>query len=163
MLVVADTTPINYLILIGQIDLLSTLYDEVILPSAVAMELRHPKAPVNVREWIAAPPPWCVIRQASGQPDDRLMQLGAGESEAILLAQEIQADIFLTDDLEGRHEAMERGIAVTGTLGILERASLRELIDLPTVLAQLQATSFFAPQGLVAAMLARDAARKGQS
>jgi predicted nucleic acid-binding protein len=57
------------------------------------------------------------------------MQLDRGEREAILLAQELGAGAFLTDDLEGREEAIHRGIAVTGTLGILERAALRALID----------------------------------
>ena len=160
MLVVADTTPINYLVLIGQIDLLASLYEQVVIPSAIAAELRHPKAPAVVQTWIASPPPWCTIRQAQGQPDPALMQLDLGEREAIVLAQELCAGAFLTDDLEGRREALQRGIAVTGTLGILERAALRALIDLPTVIVQLQATTFYGPPGIIAAMLARDAARK---
>ena len=160
MLVVADTTPINYLVLIGQIDLLASLYEQVVIPSAVAAELRHPKAPAVVQTWIARPPPWCAIRQAQGQPDPALMQLDLGEREAILLAQELRAGAFLTDDLEGRQKAIQRGIAVTGTLGILERAALRALIDLPAVIAQLQATTFYGPPDIIAAMLTRDAARK---
>jgi len=70
------------------------------------------------------------------------MHLGAGEREALILAEELGAGAFLTDDLEGREEAMHRGIEVTGTLGILERAAQRALLDLPTVIAQLQATTF---------------------
>ena len=88
------------------------------------------------------------------------MHLGAGEREAIVLAEELGAGAFLTDDLEGREEAMQRGIEVTGTLGILERAALRTLLDLPTVIAQLQATTFYGPPDIIAAMLARDAGRK---
>jgi predicted nucleic acid-binding protein len=88
------------------------------------------------------------------------MQLGAGEREAILLTQELPADTFLTDDLEGREEAIRRGIAVMGTLGVLERAALRELIDLPDVIARLQTTSFYAPPEIIAVMLARDTDRK---
>jgi predicted nucleic acid-binding protein len=160
MLVVADTTPINYLVLIGQIDLLASLYEQVVIPSAVAAELRHPKAPAVVQTWVANPPPWCAIRQAQGQPDEALMQLDPGEREAIVLAQELGAGAFLTDDLEGRAEAIQRGIAVTGTLGILERAALRALIDLPTVIAQLQTTTFYGPPDIIATMLARDVARK---
>src|SRR6266516_2693994 len=129
MLVVADNTPINYLVLIGQINLLASLYEQVVIPSAVAAELRHPKAPAVVQTWVANLPPWCAIRQAQGQPDEALMQLDPGEREAIVLAQELGAGAFLTDDLEGRAEAIQRGIAVTGTLGILERAALRALID----------------------------------
>jgi predicted nucleic acid-binding protein len=49
---------------------------------------------------------------------------------------------------------------VTGTLGILERAALRDLIDLPTAITRLQATTFYPPAEIIAAMLARDAARK---
>ena len=160
MLVVADTTPINYLVLIAQIDILAALYTQVVIPSAVAAELQHPKAPAVVRAWIAGPPSWCALRQAQGQPDAALMPLGAGEREAIVLAEELGADAFLTDDLEGREEAMHRGLEVTGTLGILERAALRGLIDLPAVIAQLQATTFYGPPDIIAAMLARDAARK---
>jgi predicted nucleic acid-binding protein len=160
MLVVADTTPINYLVLIAQIDILAALYTQVVIPSAVAAELQHPKAPAVVRAWIAGPPSWCALRQAQGQPDAALMPLGAGEREAIVLAEELGADAFLTDDLEGREEAMHRGLEVTGTLGILERAALRGLIDLPAVIAQLQATTFYGPPDIIAAMLARDTARK---
>ena len=160
MLVVADTTPLNYLVLIAQIDILAALYTQVVIPSAVAAELQHPKAPAVVRAWIAGPPSWCALRQAQGQPDAALMPLGAGEREAIVLAEELGADAFLTDDLEGREAAMHRGLEVTGTLGILERAALRGLIDLPAVIAQLQATTFYGPPDIIAAMLARDAARK---
>ena len=160
MRVVADTTPINYLILLGHVDLLPALFEQVVIPQAVATELQHPRAPAVVREWIEALPTWCAIRQAESQPDAGLMQLGAGDREAILLAQELPADTFLTDDLEGREEAIRRGIAVMGTLGILERAALRELIDLPAVLARLQRTSFYAPPEILAAMLARDAERR---
>lgn len=162
MLVVADTTPLNYLVLIAQVDLLASLYAQVVIPSAVAVELQHPKAPAVVRAWIAWPPAWCAIRQPQGQPDPALMQLGAGEREAIVLVEELGADAFLTDDLEGREEALHRGIVVTGTLGILERAALRALIDLPTVIAQLQATTFYGAPDIIAAMLARDAARERQ-
>jgi len=160
MLVVADTTPINYLILIGQVEILPSLFERVVIPQAVATELQHPRAPAAVRAWIETPPSWCAIRQSQREPDAMLMQLGAGEREAILLAHELPADTFLTDDLEGREEAIRRGLAVMGTLGILDRAALRELIDLPAVIARLQTTSFYAPPEIIAAMLVRDADRK---
>ena len=138
---------------------MAPLYERVVIPSAVATELRHQKAPAVVRAWIAAPPPWCTIQQPQGQPDTTLRQLGPGEREALLLVQELGADLFLTDDLGGREEAMYRGIAVTGTLG---RAALRGLIDLPTALGRLQATTFYAPPEIIAAMLAQDASSKAR-
>ena len=60
-LVIADTSPINYLLLIGHIDILPALFDKVILPAAVRDELKHPKAPLVVRNWVAAPPPWVDV------------------------------------------------------------------------------------------------------
>ncbi len=68
MLVVADTTPINYLILIEQVGILRSLYGQVVLPRAAATELSHPRAPEIVRTWIGSPPSWCTIRQTGGQP-----------------------------------------------------------------------------------------------
>jgi predicted nucleic acid-binding protein len=53
-LVIADTSPINYLLLIGHIDIRPALFDKVILPAAVWDELKHPKAPPVVRSWVAA-------------------------------------------------------------------------------------------------------------
>ena len=51
MVVVADTSPINYLVLIGQIDLLTRLYTRILIPPAVLAELKHPLAPKPVRNW----------------------------------------------------------------------------------------------------------------
>jgi predicted nucleic acid-binding protein len=51
MVVVADTSPINYLILIAQIDLLKHLYTRILIPPAVLTELKHPVAPKPVRDW----------------------------------------------------------------------------------------------------------------
>ena len=72
MLVVADMTPINYLILIGQVDMLLSLYTQVVTPRAVATELQPRKAPALVRSSIARPPSWCSIREAQRQPDSEV-------------------------------------------------------------------------------------------
>jgi len=56
MIVVSDTTSLNYLILIGHIDLLHRLYGQVIIPTTFANELRHLGAPGSVWEWIGSPP-----------------------------------------------------------------------------------------------------------
>ena len=45
MLVVVDTTPINYLVLIDHVLLLASLYEQVIIPRAVAAELPAPESP----------------------------------------------------------------------------------------------------------------------
>jgi len=56
MIVIADTGPINYLILIGEIEVLPPLYHRVAVPPSVCEELKRPRAPEAVRTWIAQPP-----------------------------------------------------------------------------------------------------------
>jgi predicted nucleic acid-binding protein len=63
MIAVADTTPICYLILIGEIDLLPKLFDQVLVPTAVIGELLHEDAPDAVRGWAASLPPWLSVKE----------------------------------------------------------------------------------------------------
>ena len=86
--------------------------------------------------------------------------MGDGEREALMLFQELGADAVPTDDSEAYEEAQRRGIPVLRTLGILEEASLHRLLDLPTALARLQTTTFYAPSHVISAMLARHTARQ---
>ena len=85
--------------------------------------------------------------------------MGDGEREAILLCQELGADALLTDDTEAYDAARARGIAVIRTLALVERAALQGLLDLPTAIARLQETTFYAPAQVLNAMLARYAAQ----
>ena len=162
MLVVADTSPINYLILLNQDAVLPRLYDRVVIPPAVQRELQHHRTPERVCVWVAHPPAWFEVRQ----PQQRLETahvptLGAGEREAIALAQELQVPLLLMDDPAGREEATRRALRTTGTLGILEQAAIEGWLDLPTVLTQLLTTTTFrAGAVLIQDLLARDATRK---
>src|SRR5262249_52267700 len=128
----------------------------------VAEELQRPRTPALVRAWMASPPAWLAIRSPRPPLITTAVRLGAGEWEALSLAQELHADLLLLDDLEAREEAKRRSLPVMGTLRVLELASERGLIDLPAALSKLEATSFHMPVPLVQAMLARDAARKRQ-
>jgi predicted nucleic acid-binding protein len=62
MIIVSNTSPINYLILIGQIDLLPELFRQISIPQAVYSELSDTEAPRPVRTWIASPPSWLKIQ-----------------------------------------------------------------------------------------------------
>ena len=95
-LVIADTGPINYLLLISHIDILPALFDKVILPSPVKEELMDPEAPALVRAWVGNPPKWLDVQQACGP--DIVADLGRGETAAITLAIELHADLLLMDD-----------------------------------------------------------------
>ncbi|MGD0831162.1 MAG: hypothetical protein ABR907_09485 [Terracidiphilus sp.] len=89
MIVVADSTPINYLILIGEIDILPNLYGRVIIPPAVREELGRLRAPARVRTWIAEPPSWLEILAPTPVADKELAKLDDGEREAIALAEQL--------------------------------------------------------------------------
>src|SRR5579862_7915694 len=109
--VVADTSPLNYLVLIGQIDLLRGLYGRVVVPPEVLAELTDHGAPREVLEWIQSRPDWLEIRTPRPhQSDPALQRIDPGERAAILLAQEERDALLLIDDADGRLEASRRHI-----------------------------------------------------
>ena len=163
MLVVADTSPIHYLVLIEREAILPALYGQVAIPPAVLADLQQSRTPDLVRAWLAHPPAWLEVRQPQQALDARQFpRLGAGEREAIALARELHAPLLLIDDADGRAEAERLAMTATGTLGILEAAAIQGQIDLPSALTRLQTTTFRARRELFQELLARDAARKQQ-
>jgi predicted nucleic acid-binding protein len=149
MIVVADTSPINYLILIEEIDILTKMYGRVVIPRTVHHELLRPSAPEMVRAWISQLPAWLEVHAPVNAPDASLIKLDPGERDAILLAGELRADQLIVDDRQGRREAEKRGIPVMGTLGVLREAATIGLLDLRIAAKRLQATSFhLAPEVL---------------
>ena len=140
MVIVADTSPINYLVLLAQIELLPRLYGRVLIPPAVLSELQHALAPQPVRKWAGAAPFWLEVLT----PKTTLMlpQLDPGESEAIALATDVDAGLLLIDELAGRQEAIRRGLKVAGTLAVLDEADRAGLVVFDDAVAQLRKTSF---------------------
>jgi predicted nucleic acid-binding protein len=153
MLVIADTSPINYLVLIEHTAILPSLFGHVIIPPVVAEELQRPRTPAPVRSWMASLPAWLEIRSPRQPLATPTLRLGAGECEALSLAQELHADLLLLDDLEAREEAERHAFLVMGTLRVLELASERGLLDFAATIAKLEATSFHMPVQLVQDML----------
>src|SRR5687767_14026841 len=126
MIVVSDTSSLNYLVLIGEDRILPALFDRDIAPPAVIAELSRAKAPAAVSLWANNPPGWLEVRRPTSIPGSR--GLGPGESEAIALAIELNADMLLIDERDGTAEAKRFGLNVTGMLGVLEMAAQRELL-----------------------------------
>jgi predicted nucleic acid-binding protein len=155
MIVVADTGPVNYLVLTGQVELAHDLYETLLIPPAVHKELLDPRAPTVVWLWAATHPTWVEIRPP--QDSSRFFDLGPGEREAISLALETKADILLIDETAGRKIAVANNVPVKGIIGLLEEADLRHVpdFDFPKALAKLQATSIFLSEELVQAALKR--------
>ena len=159
--VVADTSPLNYLVLIGQSEILYRLYGKVLIPPEVLNELSDSGAPLAVLEWIQARPEWLEVRAVRDERTDlSLEQIDPGERAAILLVQQEPDSLLLIDDAAGRAEANRRGISNTGTLGVLKAASVLQLLDLSDALAGLAATNFRVSQSILENLLAEESQRR---
>lgn len=158
--VVADTAPLNYLVLIEATGILPELFQTVLIPHSVQEELSHPNAPETVRAWINHSPSWLRVMSPKLPADPNLSGLDAGERDAISLALEQQATLLLIDERDGAAAARRLGLNVVGTLSVLDRAAERGWVNLATMFTRLRATSFRSPIGLMIAMLERDTDRK---
>jgi predicted nucleic acid-binding protein len=155
-MIVADTSPLCYLVLIGCVDVLPQMFGRVEIPELVRYELSDADAPPEVSGWITQPLEWLSIRVVEQQPDDALLRLHLGEIEAILLAEQLGADLIILDEKPARRVAAERGLRVTGTLGILKEAAVRGLIDLPVAVERLRQTTFRVTPRLLQNLLKED-------
>src|SRR5262245_24640113 len=129
MTVISNTSPLNYLALIDLQDILPALFGKVLIPEAVWRELGSPAAPQPVKSWLDTSPSWLDRRVVSQIPPE-LQHLGSGEREAIALALSGDASLVLLDERRGRRVARDLGLAVSGTLGVLDLAARRGLVDL---------------------------------
>lgn len=153
MIVVADTGPINYLILIEQIQVLESLYGKIAVPAAVYRGLISPKAPHVVRTWAAFLPNWLEVQTVVLAPMGLSAKLDAGEHQAIQLALSLDSPVVIIDETIGRREAQIVGLRVIGTLGILRDAHAAKLLDLRTSIERLQTTNFHIAENTLNAIL----------
>ena len=129
MTVVSNAGPLIALARIEQLDLLPALYGPVMIPPAVEREVfgggaeRKGLSTLRDAEWLQTKP-------VSGQTAVTLLRgrLDAGESETIVLALELEADVVLMDEARGRRIASSRDLSLTGTLGTLLLAKKRHRI-----------------------------------
>ena len=144
MQVVSNTSPLRYLITVGQSDLIQSLFGHVLIPRAVEAELTHPSAPTVVRQWMAQRPAWIDVRDLVTPPELALLQhLDVGEAEAIQLAIDLNADLLIMDERSGREIATTWHITVVGVLGILLESYRRGAVHSPAdIVSQLQTEGF---------------------
>ena len=142
--VVSNSGPLITLATIGRLALLEALFKEIAVPQAVYDEVvTHGAGEPGSAETAAAT--WIRIVQVRDELAVNLLQesLGAGESEAIVLAQELNAKHVLIDDALARRKAGHIGLRVTGTLGILLMAREAGLIlAVKPALDELRQTDF---------------------
>ncbi len=125
MIVVSDTTPLISLLKIDRIDLLENLFGQVLIPQAVFNELtvderfKLEAEQIRRKQFIKVkavknPESASILKRATG--------LDQGESEAIILTDEQNADVLLMDEAKGRAVSFQMGIKIMGTIGILMAA-----------------------------------------
>jgi predicted nucleic acid-binding protein len=142
MIVVADAGPLRYLIVIGHIGVLPSLFTRVLIPAAVQAELTHQQTPAAVRSWMTKAPAWLEVHESFQSTNPETALLDDGERQAISLALRVEADYILMDDEAGRRVASRLHCTVIGTIGILERAADQGLLDFTVAFAKLNATNF---------------------
>ena len=126
MLVVADTGPLISLIHIDRLDILLQLYPDFVIAETVYSELKAYKKLSGHKEALEAVGEH--VKRVNSPLGSSLLLLGIGEAESIALTKELEADAFLTDDMEAPRTAELMGIHCFGTLALLLQAKSRGLI-----------------------------------
>ena len=135
--VVSNTTPIISLLKLSRLDILKGLYSEISIPYAVFQEIEAGKnkgyyQDLSKIDWIK------IIKIQDKQALKYFLDLDAGESEAIILVTELEADLIIIDEKLGRFHAKHADLKVTGTIGILVKAKNKGIIkDLKSLLYEL--------------------------
>jgi hypothetical protein len=130
VIVVSDASPLVALSAVGKLDLLPTLYGEVIIPEAVYREaVTDAVGQPGYAERAAAT--WLRVESVADRTlvESFAGRLDPGEAEAIALAVQLSAELLLVDERRARQIASELGITITGVLGILTEAKQRGLIS----------------------------------
>ena len=125
MIVIADTTPIITLMKLQRLDLLEKLFDTVLVPNAVYEELVSNSNYLTEAKMVVECP-FLKRLEISDRQSIKILRevvgLDAGESEAIVLAEEKHADLLIIDERKGRRVAKQMELKITGTIGILLQA-----------------------------------------
>ena len=128
MKAVADSSVLIGLGMLGLLKVLNRMFDRVFVPPAVWREVavRGEGLPGSeiAREEIV------TVREVRDKEEARRLAalLGEGEAEALVLAQEVRADVVLVDDAKARRKAVEKGLEITGLAGLLVAAKRKGLV-----------------------------------
>jgi predicted nucleic acid-binding protein len=125
MIVVSDTTPLITLMKVGRLNILHSMFGEVCIPKAVFSEVTGNETFENEADIIRNSEYIKVVMVRDQRQVEFLQRatgLDLGESEAIIYADEIQADLLLMDEAAGRKVAQNMNLPITGSIGVLIKA-----------------------------------------
>lgn len=124
-IVISDAGPIFSLVVIGELDILNSFFDEIHIPNAVWEEISEDET----TEFYPAIASFFKQKVTTIKGKNHLtFIMDYGESEAVILYQELSADFLLIDDRKARAYAESMGINCIGTIGILMKAKSTGLI-----------------------------------
>jgi len=120
--VVSNASPLIALSNIKQLKLLEKLFQRIVIPEAVYKEVvEEGKGKPGAIEVKKAIDKWIEVKKVRNSDEVKALRalLDYGESEVIVLAQEIKADLLILDNKEPRIFAKHLGFKLIGTIGIL--------------------------------------------
>ncbi len=141
--VVSNTSPLQYLYQLGELALLPHLYQQVMIPPAVVQELAAGRA-LGLALPVPEHVPWVHVQAPPATPVWQVAStLGVGEREALALALAIPHALLLLDDGHARRFGRLLGLRMTGTVGVLARATREGLVPrLAPLLDRLETLGF---------------------
>ncbi len=125
MILIADSSALVTLSIVDKLDILEQLFGEVYVPRAVYEEVSQENKAESYKL-----KNYCKDKVLDIQSRTNFnISLGQGESEAIVLYSEQNADFLLYDDKKAKKFAQNFGLKVIGSLGILLKAKESGLIN----------------------------------
>ena len=141
--IVVNSTPLIILCGIGRLCVLKELYNEITIPEAVFKEVtaKEDSACMQIKA-----SDWIHVGRVKNQSEKKMYKakLHSGEVEVMILAQEMDADLVIIDDNAAKKTAKYLGLDVTGTLGVLIKASHMGMIDdIASVICEMKSAGFY--------------------
>ena len=129
MTIVCDTSPLLLFARADRLGLLPALYQRVFVPGAVLQEVNVQADEPARQIQVHVQQDVFQRKEARGKSLDAVGEnMGRGERAAIVLARELDAELVVLDDEQGRTEARRHGLSITGSIGILIEAKERDVI-----------------------------------
>ena len=133
--IISNTTPILSLLKINKLSLLKNLYGQIIVPFAVYQEIENGRDKPYYQDLLLIN--WIEIKKIKNQKSrEYIFDLDDGEAEVLILANEINADLVLLDEIMGRRFSKQLKISFTGTIGVLLKAKEKGYIPSVKVLLE---------------------------
>lgn len=171
MIAVINASPLIYLSKLGIIEILPQLFTRIITTRTVKQEILREKSAPELAILSEVFSSWLEVKQADEKLVKKLaeLQIHKGEAEVIAIGRELltkeKTTVVIIDDLLAREIATSLGLMVTGTIGILLKATKEKVFskkESQTLLEQLITTTTFRLSARVYAKILKEIEALGQ-